>query len=116
MTVDARAVADAAAIANVVRSVRALAGHYDRGRGQVIPDELWIPAVEKTGGKFYAASNEKALLDAISNIDSMSNGTIEVRQYSSQEPRFAVFALMAAGLWAAAAALKLAVPYFQKLP
>jgi hypothetical protein len=90
--------------------------NYDRGRGQVIPDELWIPAVEKTGGKFYAASNEKALLNAISDIDSMSNGTIEVRQYSSQEPRFAVFALMAAGLWAAAAALKLAVPYFQKLP
>ena len=90
--------------------------NYDRGRGQVIPDELWIPAVEKTGGKFYAASNEKALLDAINEIDSMSNGRIEVRQYSSQEPRFAVFALMAAGLWTAAGALKLAVPYFQKLP
>jgi hypothetical protein len=90
--------------------------NYDRGRGQVIPDELWIPAVEKTGGKFYAASNEKALLDAITEIDSVSNGTIEVRQYSSQEPRFAVFALMAAGWWAAAGALKLAVPYFQKLP
>jgi hypothetical protein len=90
--------------------------NYDRGKGQVIPDELWIPAVEKTGGKFYAASNEKALLDAISEIDSVSNGTIEVRQYSSQEPRFAVFALMAAGLWTSAGALKLAVPYFQKLP
>ncbi len=90
--------------------------NYDRGKGQVIPDELWIPAVEKTGGKFYAASNEKALLDAITEIDSVSNGTIEVRQYSSQEPRFAVFALMAAGLWTSAGALKLAVPYFQKLP
>ena len=30
-------------------------------KGQVIPDELWIPAVEKTGGKFYAANNEQAL-------------------------------------------------------
>jgi hypothetical protein len=90
--------------------------NFDRGRGQVIPDELWIPAVEKTGGKFYAVGNEGALLKAIDDIDGLSNGSIEVRQYSSQEPRFAVFALMAAGLWTAAAALKLAVPYFQKLP
>jgi hypothetical protein len=90
--------------------------NFDRGRGQVIPDELWIPAVEKTGGRFYAVGNEGALLKAIDDIDGLSNGTIEVRQYSSQEPRFAVFALMTAGLWTAAAALKLAVPYFQKLP
>ena len=90
--------------------------NYDRTKGQVIPDELWIPAVEKTGGKFYAANNEKALLDAIAEIDSASTGTIEVRQYSSQQPRFAVFALIAGAFWASAAALKLGVPHFQKLP
>jgi hypothetical protein len=90
--------------------------NYDRGKGQVIPDELWIPAIEKTGGKFFAANNEKVLLDAISEIDHAANGTIDVRQYSSQLPQFSVFALIAAGLWAAAAALKLGVPYFQKLP
>jgi hypothetical protein len=90
--------------------------NYDRTKGQVIPDELWIPAVEKTGGKFYAANNEKALLDAIAEIDSASTGTIEVRQYSSQQPRFAVFALIAGAFWTASAGLKLGVPYFQKLP
>jgi von Willebrand factor type A domain len=90
--------------------------NYDRTKGQVIPDELWIPAVEKTGGKFYAANNEKALLDAIAEIDSASTGTIEVRQYSSQQPRFAVFALIAGAFWTAAAGLKLGIPYFQKLP
>jgi hypothetical protein len=90
--------------------------NYDRAKGQVIPDELWIPAVEKTGGKFFAANNEKTLLDAIAEIDSVSTGTIDVRQYSSQQPRFAVFALIAAGLWVSAAALKLGIPYFQKLP
>jgi hypothetical protein len=90
--------------------------NYDRSKGQVIPDELWIPAVEKTGGKFYAANNEESLLAAINEIDSISTGTIEVRQYSSQQPQFATFALIAAGLWTAAAALKLAVPSFQKLP
>jgi Ca-activated chloride channel family protein len=120
---DTRAVIDGRSLDDIMQSaldtkipVYFVRTNYDRGKGQVIPDELWIPAVEKTGGKFYAASNEAALLSAITDIDSLSNGTIEVRQYSSQEPQFAVFALMAAGLWTAAAALKLAVPYFQKLP
>jgi hypothetical protein len=90
--------------------------NYDRAKGQVIPDELWIPAVERTGGKFYAANNEKALLDAIADIDSLSTGRIDVRQYSSQQPQFAIFALIATVFWTSAAASKLAVPYFQKLP
>jgi hypothetical protein len=90
--------------------------NYDRGKGQVIPDELWIPAIEKTGGKFFAANNEKVLLDAISEIDHVANGTIDVRQYSSQLPQFSVFALIAGAFWMAASALKLGVPYFQKLP
>jgi hypothetical protein len=90
--------------------------NYDRAKGQVIPDELWIPAVEKTGGKFYAANSEQALLNAIKDIDSLSTGRIDVRQYSSQQPQFSVFALIAAAFWTAAAAAKLAVPYFQKLP
>jgi hypothetical protein len=90
--------------------------NYDRKKGQLIPDELWIPAVEKTGGKFYAASDEASLLNAIADIDKVSTGTIEVTQYSSQQPQFTIFALIAAALWTGAATLKLAVPYFQKLP
>ena len=44
-------------------------------------------------------------------------GTIEVKQYSSQQPRFAIFALIAAALLdARRPRSKLAVPYFQKLP
>lgn len=90
--------------------------NYDRGKGQVIPDELWIPAIEKTGGKFFAANNEAVLLDAINEIDQAATGSIEVRQYSSQLPQFSIFALIAATLWASATAAKLAIPYFQKLP
>jgi Ca-activated chloride channel family protein len=90
--------------------------NYDRGKGRLIPDELWIPAVQKTGGRFYAASDEKSLLDAIADIDKAATGTIEVTQYSSQEPQFQLFAMIAAALWALSAALKLAVPYLQKLP
>jgi len=89
--------------------------NYDKEQGQIIPDEMWIPAIEKTGGKFYAASSEAALLAAIEDIDRAATGSIQVRQYSSQQPRFAIFAMIALACWTAAIALKLAVPYFHKL-
>ncbi len=90
--------------------------NYERSKGKVIPDELWIPAVEKTGGRFYAADNEESLLNAIKDIDDVSAGTIRTRQYTSQRPRFALFAFIAACCWMGAAAAKLTVPQFQKLP
>ena len=89
--------------------------NYDKEEGQIIPDERWIPAIEKTGGKFYAASSEDTLIKAIEDIDRLATGTIQFRQYSSQQPRFAVFALLAAAFWAASALLKLALPYFEKI-
>lgn len=90
--------------------------NYERGRGKVIPDELWIPAIERTGGKFYAADSEDSLLAAIRDIDAISAGTIQTRQYSSQRPRYAFFAFSAVCCWLLAAGLKLGVPWFQKLP
>ena len=90
--------------------------NYERERGKVIPDELWIPAVEKTGGRFYAADNEASLLAAINDINAISAGTIQTRQYTSQQPRFELFAFMAAACWLGAAGLKLAFPVFQKMP
>ncbi|MBS1818448.1 MAG: VWA domain-containing protein [Acidobacteria bacterium] len=90
--------------------------NYDRGKGMVIPDEIWIPAIEKTGGRFYAANSEDALLAAIADIDKVAAGTIATKQYTSQRPRFAFFALAAAASWLTAAALKLSLPQFQKVP
>jgi hypothetical protein len=90
--------------------------NYERERGKVIPDEIWIPAIEKTGGRFYAADNEDALLAAIADIDKVAAGTISTRQYTSQTPRFAFFALGAAACFMAATALKLTLPQFQKVP
>ncbi|MDR1990023.1 MAG: VWA domain-containing protein [Acidobacteriaceae bacterium] len=90
--------------------------NYDRGRGKVIPDELWIPAVLKTGGRFYAADNEEHLLAAIHDIDKVSAGTIQTRQYSSQQTRLAPFAFLAMLCWTSAVAVKLTVPQCQKLP
>ena len=72
--------------------------------------------MEKTGGKYYVAKDEASLLAAVSDIDRVSVGAIETTQYSSQRPRFAIFALLSAGLWASAATLKLVTPWFGKFP
>ena len=80
-----------------------------------IADERWADAVRKTGGQFYPVVDDGSLRRAIRDIDRLAGGTIAFRQYTNQEPRFAAFALIAAGLWAAAAGAKLTLPYFQKL-
>jgi Ca-activated chloride channel homolog len=90
--------------------------NYSKGEGAIIPDDLWKHAVEKTGGKFFAASNEAAILNAIAEIDRASTGAIDVKEYSTQEPRFQLFALGAFALWGLAALLVLAVPHFRRFP
>jgi hypothetical protein len=88
--------------------------NYDKGFGELIPDKAWTAAVAKTGGRFYAVSNERDLLRAIEDIDRVSAGDIRIRQYTSQQPQFAFFALAAGALWTLAAALKLCIPQFQQ--
>lgn len=90
--------------------------NFGRSEGSLITDEGWTRAVERTGGRFFAASDEASLLRAMSEIDRAAVGTISVKQYTSQQPRFTSFALIAAGCWLAAALLKLTVPYFQRFP
>ena len=90
--------------------------NYDRGAGKVIPDDIWMPAVQKTGGKFFAASDEDSLLAAIHEIDRVAAGTIAVREYTSQRAEFGPFALVALLCWTGAVLAKLTVPFFQKFP
>jgi hypothetical protein len=90
--------------------------NYDLKQGEHIPDDLWIHAVEKSGGRFFAASDERSLLAAIEEIDQVSAGTIQVKEYSSQRPRFAIFALLAVLCFTVALVSKLFVPGFQKFP
>ena len=85
-------------------------------RGEGSPEGGWKGAVERTGGRFYAVSDEASLLRAIHDIDRQATGTIQVHQYTSQQPRYEPFALAAAALWALAAILKLASPAFQQIP
>jgi Ca-activated chloride channel family protein len=90
--------------------------NYKKDVGDIIPDALWKSAVEKTGGKFYAASDEATLMSAIRDIDRLAAGTLAVKRYTTQQPRFALFALIAAALWSAAAAVKLLPSTFQSIP
>ncbi len=55
------------------------------------------------------------MIAAIEDIDRLSTGTIQVKQYTSQQPRFALFAMAAVGFWCLGTLLKLAVPHFSKL-
>lgn len=89
---------------------------YNKSLGNVIPDHIWQPAVEATGGKFYAASDEATILRAIKEIDQASTGRISFKQYSTERPAFTCFALAAAALWTMAIALKLTFTLFQRFP
>ena len=82
----------------------------------MIPDEIWQPAVESTGGKFYAAADEDTILRAIGEIDRVSVGQIAFKQYTTERPRFSPFALAAGALWTLAVLLQLTVAFFQKFP
>ena len=90
--------------------------NYDKEFGEGIPDAHWRAAVEKTGGRYYVAKDEATLIAAINDIDREAVGAISARQYSSQQPRFTLFALIAFACWAAAGGLKLFFPAFARFP
>ncbi|HYE85173.1 MAG TPA: vWA domain-containing protein [Vicinamibacterales bacterium] len=81
-----------------------------------VADELWISAVKKTGGEFYSGGDEATIIKAIHAIDSRAAGTIEMKNYSTERPRYAAFAMTAALLWCAALVLRFTVPTFQTFP
>ncbi len=89
---------------------------YDQGLGDVISDHQWKLAVERTGGRFFAAGNESAILRAIQDIDVAATGRIRTRQYVAHEPRFAPLALGAVLLWVVALGLTLGVKQMRRFP
>jgi len=91
--------------------------NYNKAEGDpAVPDKLWREAVVKTGGRFFAASDERSLLNAINEIDQVAAGTVRVTEYGTASPRFPLFAAAAALCFALAAVSKLAIPYFQRFP
>jgi Ca-activated chloride channel family protein len=89
---------------------------YNRKFGDVREDRLWQPAIERTGGRFYPASDESTILRAVNDIDRQSAGRIDVREYTAYQPRFAGYALMAVAFWLLAAALKFGFRIFRTFP
>jgi Ca-activated chloride channel family protein len=89
---------------------------YGREFGTLVSDGEWQAAVAKTGGRFYAASDEPSILQAIRDIDRLGSGRIDLTQYVTQRPMYAPYALMAAGLWSVAIGLALTVPAFRRFP
>ncbi len=81
-----------------------------------VGDELWQAAVLKTGGRFFPGGDETMIMQSIREIDRMSAGKIEMKQYSTERPRYAPFALVAAGLWCLALVMRFMVPTFQTFP
>ena len=89
---------------------------YNRKFGDVKEDTLWKPAIERTGGRFYPASDEDTILRAVEDIDKLSAGRIDVREYTAFRPRFSGYALIAVALWLSAGLLKLGFRYFRVFP
>lgn len=88
----------------------------NREAQQAVPDDVWRRAVARTGGRFYAAVDEGTIVRAMHEIDRASGGRISIRHYSTQEPRFAPFALAAVACWSMALTLRLVTPYFNTFP
>jgi Ca-activated chloride channel homolog len=89
---------------------------FKRKFGDVREDRLWQPAIERTGGRFYPASDEATILRAVEDIDRLSAGRIDVREYTAYQPRFAGYALAAVALWLFAMVLKLSVRSLRMFP
>jgi hypothetical protein len=89
---------------------------YNKPLGDLLPDEMWKGAIERTGGRFYAAANEESILKAVREIDQLAPGRIDVREYTARQPRFAGYTLIAVGCWLTAAMLKLGFRHFRTFP
>jgi Ca-activated chloride channel family protein len=111
-----QAAAQAARGAPAASGVSAAPGMSGMSGMSGVSDAAWQAAVARTGGRFYAASDERTILQAIQEIDRASEGRIAIRRYSTSLPAFSPFALAAVALWTVALALRFTVPWFQKFP
>ncbi len=89
---------------------------YDQQLGDILPDQVWKEAVERTGGRFFPAANEDMIIEAIHEIDRLSAGRIQVTRYVTREPYFAPFALLAVACWTIALILALGLRRFRTFP
>ena len=81
-----------------------------------VSDDAWASAVARTGGKFFQGTDESAVIRAVQEIDRTAVGRVEMKRYTTEQPRYAGFALIAASLWSLALAMRLTMPWFQTFP
>jgi hypothetical protein len=87
------------------------------GRGsQAIPDDVWAAAVAKTGGKFFTAADESAVIRVVDEVDRTTPGRVEMKRYTTEQPRYAGYAALAAAFWTLALVMRLTLPWFQTFP
>ena len=90
---------------------------YNKALGGVLPDDIWKPAIEATGGKFYPAGDEATILERDQGHRSPLGRARrrEALQHAAAEVRrLRVHGGRASGR--VALTLQLTVPYFRKFP
>jgi Ca-activated chloride channel homolog len=63
-----------------------------------IDEEMLQQIAEMTGGKYFRATNNKALEQVYAEIDKLERSKIEVTEYNKREERFRIFGFIALGL------------------
>jgi len=68
---------------------------YSKAVGDLLPDDMWKKAIERTGGHFYAAANERTFCARCARSTNSPQVASDVREYTARKPRFAGYALIA---------------------
>jgi von Willebrand factor type A domain len=108
-----RLIADARAFRIPVYMIRTA---FNFPEGKIREDTIWRATIEQMGGRFYAAHDDASIMRALADIDRLSPGRIEVREYSVERPRFPGYVLAAVLLWIVAALSKLGFRAFRTFP
>lgn len=83
---------------------------------RAVSDDAWAQAVARTGGRFYPAADEATIVRAMNEIDRATAGRIEMKEYSTEQPQFAPFAVLAVACWSGALLLRFTTRHFRKFP
>lgn len=79
-----------------------------------IDEEMLQQVADMTGGKYFRATNNKALEQVYSEIDKLERSKIEVTEHNKREERFRIFGFIALGLIALEFALRTTI--FRSIP
>ena len=79
-----------------------------------IDEQMLQQIADMTGGKYFRATNNKALEEVYSEIDKLERSKIEVTEYNKREERFRIFAVIALLVLASEVVLRSTV--FRSIP